>query len=185
MRRGGHRDGAHNFAYLDSSFERHGSILSLPRTASVRAIRARRALTAAISPASVLERVVLRAMRESARGKPISASGLRWASEVIGFPSRRSDPIRHHCVLSEQSSVSFTGRRGPQPAVRRVTVSLGRRGRTTPLVQHGRGKGRRFPRASARRACDAADSGRRCPGTRRHTDGARDWIWPTRGNCAG
>jgi hypothetical protein len=83
----------------------------------VRAIRARRALTAAISPASVLERVVLRAMRESARGEPISASGLRWASEVIGFPSRRSDPIRHHYVLSEQSSVSFTVRRGPQPAV--------------------------------------------------------------------
>jgi hypothetical protein len=40
----------------------------------------------------------------------------RWASEVIGFPSRRSDPICHLLVLSEQSSVSLAVRRSPQAA---------------------------------------------------------------------
>jgi hypothetical protein len=38
-------------------------------------------------------------------------------SFVIGFPSRRSDPIRQSPVLSEQSSVSFVVLRWPQPAV--------------------------------------------------------------------
>jgi hypothetical protein len=103
--------------YLDSSFKRREAIFSLPRAASVSAVSGRRALTAAISPASAMERVALRPLCQDgirARGAN-QCERPQWASEVIGFPSRRSDPIRRHHVFSEQSSVSCTVRRGPQP----------------------------------------------------------------------
>jgi hypothetical protein len=88
--------------YLDSSFKRREAIFSLPRAASVSAVSGRRALTAAISPASAMERVALRAMTESARGEPISASGLNGPAKLSASP--RVGQTRFAVTTSSRSS---------------------------------------------------------------------------------
>ena len=48
-----------------------------------------------------LEPQRLRAKMEVARGEPIAANDLNRVTVVIGFPSRRSGPVRHLFVLLE------------------------------------------------------------------------------------
>ena len=92
-----------NNPYLDSS---HHSLLILSSSSlAVRSGACDHAIEFDCSRifGLVMELFVLRAMMESARGEPIDPNDLIGATVVIGFPSRRSEPVRHHVEVSRNS----------------------------------------------------------------------------------
>jgi hypothetical protein len=63
-------------------------------------------LTAVVSSASEMESAFLSGPRWNSRARSQSLARPLTASRVIGFPSRRSEPVRHPSNLSVQSEAS-------------------------------------------------------------------------------